>query len=299
MVYGLVIFVVDPYNYLDDKDDANQKLKDDIAYVIEPHMLRMTKFHNEHTRNVVLGDSRSNGLFARITSEKWSNLAYGGSSLQEIVETFWWAVEEAELDTVLIGINLNLYNKYNKKFWVQETLERRKNFFSYAFNRYTFRSTELIIESYLAGEQVVSYKPPASKEAFWKHTLDDMGSKFYEHFDYPDEYFQQLKSISEYCKRNKIKLTFWIPPTHIDFQRRKADYNLEEMDRRFRDDLRSLGEVYDFDYPSELTQDVNDYRDPMHFDIRVGEIVRDEILHGQPRYARYSSPEKEQAAFGL
>lgn len=286
--YALTILIVDPFDYLNATSDQNRKLKDDLAYHIEPHLLRITKFHNQPDHNIVLGDSRSNGLFARMNSEGWSNLAYGGSSLQEIIETFWWAVDEIKLDTVLIGINLNLYNKYNKKFWVQETLERRKNFFSYAFNRYSFQTTLLIFQSYLAGERVVKYHAPGSKEEFWKYTVNVMGAKFYEQFGYPDEYYRQLKEIADYCANNGIKLIFWIPPTHNDFQDRKSDYGLDQMNERFVTDLQSLAEVYNFDYPSELTSDKLDYRDPMHFDIRVGEIIVDEIRSGSPHYARFS-----------
>lgn len=291
LIYALTILVVDPFDYLNLSNDDDRDRKDDIAYHVEPHLLRIDKFHNRPGHNIVLGDSRSNGLFRRIDSDRWRNLAYGGSSLQEIIETFWWASGETKLDTVLIGINLNLYNKYNKKFWVQETLERRKNFFSYAFNRYSFQSALLILESFISDTLVVTYEPSASKEEFWKYTIETMGEKFYQQFGYPDEYYGELKNIAKYCASNDIKLIFWIPPTHIDFQKRKADYGLEEMNRRFVSDLRSLGELYDFDYPSELTRDQADYRDPMHFDVRVGEIVVEEILSKSPHYARFSSAE--------
>lgn len=292
VIYGILVAIIDPYNYRNMNKGADRQMKEDIAYVIEPHLLRMTKFHNNPTDKVVLGDSRSNGLYVRIEScdsvyKGWSNLAYGGSSLQEVIETFWWATKEIKLDTVLMGINLNLYNKYNKKFWVQETIERRENFFSYAFNRYTLQATMLTLEGYLSDENVVAYEPPSSKEEFWRYTLSSMGSKFYEHFAYPDEYFAQLKEISEYCKRHDIVLIFWVPPTHIEFQKKKEDFGLAEMDARFKADLATMGEVYDFDYPSELTQKYEDFRDPMHFDVRVGEIVRDELLTGLAPHARH------------
>jgi hypothetical protein len=287
--YALIIAIIDPFNYLNSWGIGDRDNKDDIAEQVEPHLFRMIKFHNAPTKNISLGDSRSNGLFARIESQEWSNLGYGGSSLQEMIETFWWVAGVVKPDTVIMGINLNLYNKYNKKFWVQETIGRSETFFSYAFNRYTFQSTYLILQSYISGEKVRMDKPRASKEEFWKYTLDVMGSKFYEQFGYPDEYYEGLKNISEYCASNRITLIFWIPPTHVDFQNRKADFELEQMDQKFVGDLRSLGDLYDFDYPSDLTSNKDDYRDPMHFDIRVGEIVHSEIFLRSPHYARFSA----------
>jgi len=301
LVYILVIAVIDPYNYLNLWKRLDQQVNDDIAQHVEPHLFKMERFHDAPTGNIILGDSRSNGLYARLDHKRWSNLAYGGSSLQEIIETFWWATKEVKMDTVIIGINLNLYNRYNKKFWIRETIERRKNFFSYAFNRYTFQSGLMILQSYLSDRPPVLYKPPGSKEEFWKYTISEMGEKFYQQFAYPQEYYSGLKDISEYCKRNNIVLIMWIPPTHVEFQKIKEDFGLGELDRRFVSDLRSLAELYDFDFPSEVTRNKEDYRDPMHFDVRVGEIVREEILSRSPKYARYSVPgvisTKESEAF--
>src|SRR5690606_10470419 len=113
LVYILVIAVIDPYNYLNLWKRLDQQVNDDIAQHVEPHLFKMERFHDAPTGNIILGDSRSNGLYARLDHKRWSNLAYGGSSLQEIIETFWWATKEVKMDTVIIGINLNLYNRYN------------------------------------------------------------------------------------------------------------------------------------------------------------------------------------------
>jgi hypothetical protein len=287
--YMVIIFIVDPFNYLNLSGRGDREVREDISQQVEPHLFRIIEFENHPRNNIVLGDSRSNGLFSKINSDQWSNLAYGGGSLQEMIETFWWTVEVTEIDTVIMGLNLNLYNRYNKRFWVKETLERRKNFFSYAFTRYTFQATFLILKSYVTTEKVRLDKPQASKEEFWQFIVKERATKFYEQFGYPDEYYKELKKISEYCSANTIKLIFWIPPTHTDFQKRKTDFRLDMLDERFVSDLKTLGELYDFDYPSELTSDMDDYRDPMHFDVRVGEIVHDEIFLRSPHYARFSA----------
>lgn len=293
VLYLLLALILDPFNYYNLSGGSDRRIRDDIAQQVEPHLFRIIEYQHQPRKNVVLGDSRSNGLFSKIASNKsnsdqWSNLAYGGGSLQEMIETFWWVTEVTDIDTVIMGLNLNLYNRYNKRFWVKETLERRKNFFSYSFSRYTFQALSLIIKSYLTDEKIRLDKPNANKEEFWKFIVRERAVKFYEQFGYPDEYYRELKKISEYCAANNINLIFWVPPTHMDFQKRKADFGLEDLDERFVADLKSLGELYDFDYPSELTNNVDDYRDPMHFDNRVGEIVYKEIFSGQPHYARYS-----------
>ena len=137
--YLLLIVLVDPYNYLNSLRIIDNN-NDVISESIEPHLFKIIKFQNEPKKNVILGDSRSNGLFREIESPEWSNLAYGGGSIKEINQTFWWLTGQINLDTVIIGLNLNQYNKYNKRFWVEETLERKKSFVSYAYSKYTFQS---------------------------------------------------------------------------------------------------------------------------------------------------------------
>ncbi len=288
ILYLFLIVIIDPFNYINSFRIIDSKNKEEISAGIEPHMYKIIEFQNNPKRNIVLGDSRTNGLFSCIESEEWSNLAYGGGSLKEMIQTFWWVTNEIKLDTVIMGINLNLYNKYNKRFWVEETLERNKSFFSYAFSKYVFHSTFLIIKSYFSKNVISIGKPQQSKDEFWKFQINQTATKFYEHFDYPDNYFKSLKEISIFCIQNNIKLIFWIPPTHIDFQKRKIDFGIEKFDEKFVTDLQSLGDLYDFDYYSELTQNKSYFRDPMHFNHEVGEIIYREIFFNSPHYSRYS-----------
>ncbi len=48
--------------------------------------------------------------------------------------------------------------------------------------------------------------------------------KFFEKTAYPDNYYKNLCNISDYCGKNNIKLIFWIPPTHMDFQNSLKEY---------------------------------------------------------------------------
>lgn len=288
IVYLIIIIIVDPYNYIRSFHIIDNDLKNDISNSVEPHLFRINNFQQKPTRNVVLGDSRSNALFRVIESSDWSDLAYGGGSIKEIIQTFWWATNLVKLDTVLIGINLNLYNKYNKRFWVEEILEINKNFFSYALSQYTFRSAYLFLKTTISKEEVTLGKPGMDKEKFWQHQLTNTAKKFYEKFSYPETYYLELKKIADYCDTNDIKLIFWIPPTHVDLQKKKSDFGLQEFDSIFISDLQSLGELYDFDYNSEITRNKDDYGDPMHFKRKIGKIVFSEITTGHPHYARYS-----------
>ncbi|WP_299797914.1 hypothetical protein [uncultured Maribacter sp.] len=277
IVYVIIVLIINPYNY-ENFQCVQLPHKEKIAKSVEPHLFKIIDFENNPTSNILLGDSRSNSLALEIKSTKWSNLAYGGGSLKEVIETFWWAKDIVKLDTVLVGINLNLYNKYNKRFWVEETLELKKNIFSYAFSRHTSKATFLNIKSMFIEEEISLHKTKMSKDKFWRYQLNVTGPKFYTHFAYPTEYYRDLKEISQYCIKNDIKLIFWVPPTHIDFQKIKNDHNLEELDKKFISDLNTLGKVYNFDIDSNITRNADNFRDPMHFDREVGLMVFSDLF---------------------
>src|SRR5690606_37804181 len=93
LVYALFIVVIDPFNYLNAKSIIDGSLKEEISLHIEPHLYKMIKYENDPKKNIVIGDSRSNGLYYHFDQERWSNLSYGGASLKEIIQSFWYAAE--------------------------------------------------------------------------------------------------------------------------------------------------------------------------------------------------------------
>ncbi len=275
--YCLLIFLIDPFNYFDREGIFSTRTKEEVVRDIEPHLFKMIAFENDPKPNWVIGDSRSNGLYYVTDEENWANLAYGGASLKEMIQSFWWANTIQQPDTVLMGINLSLYNKYNKRFWVEETISRKSNFFSYSFNNYTFEGALALLSN--GNDQKSSRSGednPDAKEYYWQKKLEGVG-KFHSNMVYPTDYYQQLKEISHYCRERGIKLIFWIPPLHRDYQSIVEDYPVEKLNQKFLADLRSLGDVFDFNYTSQLTLDKDNFRDPVHFTEEVAETIFQEI----------------------
>jgi hypothetical protein len=285
--YALAIIIMDPYNYLG-VSSVIPPSKRKVAEQIQPHLFKLIEFTRSPKHNIALGDSRTNALFHSVDLGNYYDLAYGGGSLNEVIKTFWYVTDKVELDTVIIGINFNLYNKYNTRFWVEETIERKKNFFSYAFNNYTYQSAFKILRTTLFDEQSEIGKPEMTKEEFWDYQIRVTAEKFYSQYLYPDNYFNELKRISDYCKAKGIHLMIWIPPTHIEFQNRINDFSLSEEQERFKRQLQQIADVYDFDFDSELTRDSSNFKDPLHFTDEVGNQIYREIFKRQLKYARYT-----------
>lgn len=291
MVYLLIILLVDPFNYLNFSKLVNDKIKYEISCEVAPHMYKLLDYNNNPKRNLVIGDSRAGGLYHCMDCTRWSNLAYGGASIKEMVQTFWWVADNHKMDTILIDISLNLYNKYNKRFYVEETIEAQKNFLSYAFYKSTFRSAFLILKSYCSKQKISINEVSMTKEEFWQFQLNDTPEKFYKKMAYPDNYYSDLVSISEYCSKNDITLIFWIPPTHIDFQNCLEKYNIEEKMNKFLEDIKSIGTVFDFNYSNEITRDKECFRDPLHFTHDIAIRIRRELTGGKQFIAIHSIPE--------
>ncbi|MEN8202654.1 MAG: hypothetical protein ABFS28_08670 [Bacteroidota bacterium] len=289
-LYLIIIVLMDPFNYLNMSMLVDESHKENVAQNVEQHLYRMIQFENTPRQNVSLGDSRANNLYIALDHDRWANLSYGGASLKETIETFWWSAEKFKLDTVLIAVNFNNYNKYNKRFWVEETLKIKKNLFSYAFSKHTFMATVLILKGMLTKREVSINKVTLDREEFWKAQITSVPRKFFTKYAYPENYYKDLKRISEHCVENSIKLILWIPPTVVDFQSELEKYALGDEEEIFRADMRSIGEVYDFNYLNEITENRDCFRDPLHVKNATAALISNEILGNKPVVARYSKP---------
>lgn len=279
-IYFIVTCLVDPFNYLSNNYISTEN-KERISKKISPHLYKMIDYENNPKENIILGDSRSNRLYENIKkhSDNWSELSYGAASLNEIVKTLDWAVDEGnKIDTILIGISFNLYNKLNKRTWVEETLERKKNIFSLSFSSYSAHATWLLLKEAIFNNEIELGKPKISRDKFWKNSVKIYGKKFYNKYAYPQDYYDELKSISEYCEKKNIKLIFWIPPVSTDIKKLISDYGLENEYLRFVKDLKELGKTYDFNADSKDIYTDQDFTDPTHFNFALGSKIYDSMF---------------------
>jgi len=136
-------------------------------------------------------------------------------------------------------------------------------------------------------ERIDLYRPPFAKEEFWKNQLISE-SRFLGSYSYPTNYYNELKKISEYCKEKNIKLAFIISPTHIELQEKINEFNLVKEYNRFKQDIESLGDVYDYNYPNILTETKNNFRDPYHHTDSVARIIVKEIYTKEFLYAKFT-----------
>jgi hypothetical protein len=294
IVWLVVVVLIDPFNYFKySLNVIDNNLKKESAFKLNRPLFQLLAYENHPTSSILLGDSRANSLKCEIlkkySRQDFANLAYGGGSLQEVINTFWLISKKNILKDVYIGINFTNYNKYSNRDRVTEVKAIMKNFFSYAFSPYTFNSIYTILKSVITGNEIKIGVPELSKEKFWLYQLNVSAKQHYNIYEYPSNYFHDLQEISKNCNNRGIHLVLFIPPTHTDLQNKVKEYNLQNNETKFKDDLKKIGDVYDFDYPSDITGNKNNFRDPYHCTDSIGEIVVKELFSNKPsKNARFT-----------
>lgn len=302
LLYAALIALCDPFQYFFRRspllsDEIQQQVAGRINYAID----KCVAYRNDPSPNILLGDSRIALLdaqeIAAVAGESYFNFALGGGTLAEVCDLFDFAAELAArrgrpLRHVVIGVNFSLYNGSVRGNRAPDAVALLSNPLLYLCHRDVLRAVVRCLAVQYGGASAAVERPPMSLDRFWDYQLQTTVAQTYSKYRYPTEYFARLQHISEYCRRQHVELLFLIPPTHVDLQRRAADFGLTAAEERFRADLASLGRVIDFDYPSELTTNRAEYGDPFHGNQRVRTQVIQEVW-GDPtqrRYARVYGP---------
>jgi hypothetical protein len=289
-LYALFILLADPFDFL----GASRAIPDDVklqtSFQLNPCLWKMNEFRRAPRENVLLGDSRMMSLHSErikeLTGADFYNFAYGGASLREIIDTFWFAAGRVPLRRVYVGLNLTVYNDYNytDRTKTYTTIERDPAL--YFVNRTVLESALYGTYSRLTKTDLKLGTPTLDREAFWRDQLEHGNAGYYRSYVYPARYKKELEKVAAYCREHGVELAFVIFPSQVEAQRLIADYRLEAANEAFRRDLAALAPVYDFDYENDITANKENYSDPNHFVKPIGDQLIREVWLGQLRYAR-------------
>lgn len=284
--------IIDPFNFFsNEKDKAQLELKNNLARKKNTYLYRLIEFERNPTRVIVLGDSRAQRLmpdfFEEVNGERVVNLAAGAGSVQDVIKIFWDLSKKNRLDTVYIGISIEGYSGTLLKDRVSQAIEVKNSAPLYLMNRFTLENTMLILKARLLKQDVETENPPFSREEFWQYELREE-DRYLRNYSYPVNYYKELKEISEFCVKNNIKLVFVISPTHTELQQKLDEYNLHKEYDRFKNDIKSFGDLYDFNWPNIITKNKDNFLDPLHSIDSVSRIMIREMILSKPEYAEFS-----------
>lgn len=271
------IIAIDPFNYFGISPIVPQQVKLETSYPLNACLWKMIDYARRPCPNLLLGDSRMLELAApdvsRIAGRPFANMAYGGASLNEVVQTFWFASAETHLREVWIGLGFNMYDDYNYTDRTEAFQSIRQNPLLYFANRTVLKCAAYNV---YYGYQRINPQigvPHETRDQFWQEQLGPLTARWYSRYVYPQIYHRELQKIADYCRANHIRLGFIIFPTHLELQHRVYDFGLEADYRRFKAEVSALGPTFDFDYPNAITSDRANFRDPYHFTKPVAEDI--------------------------
>jgi len=284
--------IIDPFNYFSAEKNKNLlELKNNLARKKNTYLYRLIEFERNPTPVIVLGDSRAQRLmpdfFEEVNGERVVNLAAGAGSLQDVIKIFWDLSSRNKLSKVYIGIAIEGYSGTLLKDRVSAALEVKNSVPLYLMNKFTVENTMLILKAQLFNQKVELENPPFSREEFWQYELNQE-DRYLRNYSYPKNYYDELKKISAYCLKNNIKLVFIISPTHTELQNKITEFKLNKEYERFKSDVSSFGDVYDFNWPNVVTENKNNFLDPLHSIDSVSRIMIKEMILNKPEYAKFT-----------
>ena len=297
-LYALVVFIIDPYNYFSiSRGIVSDQRKRDISYKISNPLFELTGFEKHPTPYVLLGSSQTGLLTPDVikeyTGHDFANMSYGGGTLPEIISTFWELTKYTNLKEVYIGISFIDFNGSQYRNRVPEAIKIKANPASYIFSKSALRSSLLIMESIAFNQKMEIGIPELPENEFWNYQLDVTANRFYANHSYPVTYYEGLVKMAAYCRQNNIKLVIFIPPSHVDLQKKVHEFKFEAEEEKFRVDLMKLGDVYDFDFSNELTRERSNFSDPFHVKTMGSREVISTMFSGEPgdivKFSKYTS----------
>ena len=292
---GIFVVLVDPFNYFNYKiSDSLLERKRNFAHTLNPVLWDTLQFAHDPTPYLVIGDSRAQRLsmsqFQERTGNPYKILAASGGKINEMADYFWFANARTKLKMVYIVLNFNTYTHYayaNRIIGAEATLY---NPLLYIFDRDVLSISWTLAEQTMRKVHPPASSTPISKEAFWAWALQAWAPNQYGKWKYPASGYARLNEISAYCRTQGIGLAFIVPPQHFDYQRQVGVYGLLDKQEIFKTDLTRLATTYDFDLENKLTQNNDNFSDPVHMTPEIGKLIVDEILTGNMRHGLLRAP---------
>ncbi len=281
------VYYVDPFGMFVKPSVIPDPIRSKYAQQVNQVLWKLPAYNRDPVANVLLGDSEMARLpvqvLQTVTSQRYSNLAYGGGTLRESVSTFWFASRRIKLQKVLFGISFMEYNPYPLDR-VTQAEEIKRHPALYFLNSDVLETTVYDIADAILNVPT-NLLPQVSKDEFWVSQLQYLSTR-YKRKASPQNLKDEIREIVEYCHARNISIIFVIPPQHIDAQRRIRELGVEDDYQQFKSDLVSMAPVYDCDIDSDLTRDKSNYGDPFHLTDRAAVSFTEEIGSGNPKWCR-------------
>ena len=273
LLLGLLLCGIFGLNYVVDPFAFNRRFdlgleKRDVAYSLSNYAWKYPEYLHDPKPVVLLGDSRTRRFdasqFEEALGRPTYNMGFGGATLHDIIDSFWFVAERGKLERVYLGLGSLIFSDGIRVARGAQDLKLLDSPIRYYFSPFVTKASLRVMLWNHLGVAGPSDAPPMSREDFWAYQLSVPSRQFYGGYAYPKHLLERLTEVAEYCKRMQIELLFYIPPTHTEFQETRVTYGVEQDYRRSVQELAKLAPVVDWDYSQPVTLDENNFDDPVH-----------------------------------
>jgi len=275
-------YVVDPFRL--NRQFAPELEREGVAYDLSNYSWKYPEFMHEPKPVVLLGDSRTRRLPAAAVEDELGrptfNFAFGGGTAADVLAAFWFADEHAELEHVFLGLGALLMSDTVRVERGRPDRELLAQPLRYYFSPFVTSASVKVLLFNHSGLKLSGEEPPMDREAFWRFQIEERSKQYFGTYAYPERLLEDLAQVGEHCRKEGIELTFFLPPSHTDFQETRREHGVEEEYRRSVAALRELGPVLDFDCANEVTRDAKNFGDPVHTTDEVAVRVARELAGG-------------------
>ena len=294
LAWAAFIFVVDPFAYFSRSGFIDPAVKAENARALNSLLYNTLEYRSHPAPNIVLGDSRSARLpieyIEELTGDDYACISSNAAKLNEIIDLYWYASSKRKLDRAYICLNFNMYNRFAYADRVDAVRAVERNPLLYLYSRSVAEAAVAVLRSAWSGRRAVDTTPPMSPEEFWTWMVDERATQHYGRYAYPEEITERLRAVAEDARARGTKLFFVVVPHHRDFRERLANFGLEESERRFREDIRAIAPVFDFDWDNAFTASRENFGDPIHMTVEAAHQLVDEVWGGKQRFGRRLHP---------
>ena len=302
LIWIFILIQIDPFNYFNYSNIISKETEYKTARKLNSILYNTLSFRNTPTQNIIIGDSRIKRLsineIEKISGDKYFIIHSNAAKLNEIIDLFWLSAKYSNLENVILGINFNLFNEYAYSNRVHEIERMIANPLMYIFNGNVLEVTTKAIISHFSKTEIpnisrnimlkreLNGKSFKDKKIWWQYNISTVAKNQYSKYKYPKKLITRLKEVNEYCIENNINLTLLNVPHHQEFRQRVTDFNLIDEENRFKEEIKEIGTVIDYDFPDSITNCRHCFTDPIHTNdsvslIMVKEIFNDSLVIGK------------------
>jgi hypothetical protein len=270
LVLVIFIFIIDPFNYFNYFNFIDYNIKRNVAGRINYPIWKILEYKSFPEKNIILGDSRMNALDTKkifnITNEKYYNFSYGGGTIYEAIDTFYYLEKKYPIKKVIFGLDILNFNSNQKLNRVEGAIKIANSPFLYLTNYISLYAAYK--EFYYKFLNITPNIEAAnlSKKYYWDNEINKSIPQLFYNYKYPYEIFNKLKNLTVFCRDKNIELIFVIPPMHNDATNKILSLNMGPNIVKFIEEIKSINKVIDLSQDKNFNFNDENFKDPFHYE---------------------------------